>query len=112
MTENLTDIELLLEQTASALHEVTAALANHRLELGGDAIKALGTIASALTKREPMDLLPLIRELREMKTGPAIQVMPAPVQFLPCPDAVYEVEVHPTVGGRQRMTIRKSTPSK
>lgn len=106
---DLTEIELLLDQTVTALDEIASAITGGKKGADDKVVAAISEIATALSKRQPLDLSPIIRELRALREVPAFQVMPAPVQFLPSPDAVYEVEVHPTVNGRQSMTIRKST---
>ena len=108
------EAEAMLSQTLVLFEEIVHALRSSKVELGADVAKAMSSIAASVSKRQPTDMSGVIQALRALRDTPPVvklplQIMPAPVQFLPSPDAVYEVEVHPIVNGKQRMTIVKTS---
>jgi hypothetical protein len=111
---NTQELEAQLDQTIVACQEVIHAMKAGKTSSDPGVVKAMADIVSALEKRKPTDLSGVVAALKELRDVPPVvrlplTITPSPVQFLPAPDAVYEVEVHPIVNGKQRMTIVKTS---
>lgn len=108
------EIEAMFGQTLVLFEELLLALRKSKVELGDDVAKAMVNISSSLAKRQPTDMSGVIKALQALRDTPPVvslplQIMPAPVQIMSAPDVTYEVEVHPLVNGKQRMTIVKTS---
>lgn len=108
------ELEAMLGQTLVLFEEIIHTLRTSKVELGEDVAKAMASISASLAKRQPTDMSGVIKALQALRDTPPVvklplQIMPAPVQIMSAPDATYEVEVHPVVNGKQRMTIVKTS---